>query len=181
MRYPGAADTRIAHFCNSLAAFNQLILWIAVAKHHPTLLEHNQWLQHTIQFLVHDLKGFIQFSERKRVSGHACGINALHLQQLQESLHTQSTAWTETRGDGFFSHTDSPSHTRNMHVFALSMIADIRDKPSCLCDLNALLECAIQANGLDCRVYTQAISQLYNTFDNIFLREIDDHVRAIEP
>jgi hypothetical protein len=26
-----------------------------------------------------------------------------------------------------------------MHVFALSMIADIGDKPSCLCHLNALM------------------------------------------
>src|SRR5947208_13564674 len=116
MRYPGGADTRIAHFCNSLAAFNQLILWIAVAKHHHTLLEHNQWLQHTIQFLVHDLKGFIQLAERKCVSGHARRIKALHLQQLQESLHTQSTAWTETRGDGFFSHADPPGNTWNMYV-----------------------------------------------------------------
>src|SRR6266568_5482746 len=175
MRYPGAAGTRIAHFCNSFAALTSTSSGLAAAKHHHTLLEHNQRLQHTIQFLVHDLKGFIQLAERKCVSGHARGINALHLQQLQESLHTQSTSWTETCGDGFFSHTDSPSHARNMHVFALSMIADIGDKPSCLCHLNALLECAIQANGLYCGSSPRPIVQLKNLFaTSSFLKTNDN-------
>ena len=53
------------------------------------LLENDEWLEDALEFFVHDLEGSIQLVEWEGMCRHERGIDALHLKDAEEALHTQ--------------------------------------------------------------------------------------------
>src|SRR5665213_2573008 len=92
-----------------------------------SILKRDQRLDNAVALGIHHRERRGHLVERETVRGQGRRIDAVSLEQAQQSLEAQAAAGTERRADRLLGHSDAPRLARNADELAAAVIADVGD------------------------------------------------------
>ncbi len=106
------------------------------------------------------MKGFFDIIESKPMGGHRSRIDTLGFQQSQQAAHAFKSSGTQCRANGFIAHAHSPSHSRDAHVFSITVVSNIGNRPAGPGDFYTGFKRRLRPQRLDRGIHPYPIRQI---------------------